>query len=149
MHRGESKKVKIVENNQTQKVTRKGCSNISHTLLTPPDKLHDKQRMNNSKGPCDPDDIHKQLLKHLLESSHQTLLDLMNDIWKADNMPSIWKLANIIRIPKPGKDHSEPSNYWHITLASCVCKTMERMINAHLVLFLEPTAIRPIIPIDL
>jgi hypothetical protein len=32
------------------KVTRKGCSNISHTLLTPPDKLHDKQRMNNSKG---------------------------------------------------------------------------------------------------
>jgi hypothetical protein len=48
--RGESKKVKIVENNQTQKVTRKGCSNISHTLLTPPDKLHDEQRMNNSKG---------------------------------------------------------------------------------------------------
>ena len=32
------------------KVTRKGCSNISHTLLTPPDKLHDKQRMNNSEG---------------------------------------------------------------------------------------------------
>ena len=45
----------------------------------------------------------------------------MNDIWEADNMPSIWKLANIIPIPKPGKDHSEPSNYWHITLASCVC----------------------------
>jgi hypothetical protein len=36
---------------------------------------------------CDPDDIHQQLLKHLLESSHQTLLDLMNDIWEADNMP--------------------------------------------------------------
>jgi hypothetical protein len=30
------------------KVTRKGFSNIS--LLTPHDKLHDEQRMNNSKG---------------------------------------------------------------------------------------------------
>jgi hypothetical protein len=33
------------------KVTRKGCSNIIRTLPTLPDKLHDKQRMNNSKGP--------------------------------------------------------------------------------------------------
>jgi len=33
------------------KFTRKGCSNISRTLPTPPDKLHDKQRMNNNKGP--------------------------------------------------------------------------------------------------
>jgi hypothetical protein len=33
----------------------------------------------------------------------------MNDIWEADSMPSIWKLANVIPIPKPDKDHSEPS----------------------------------------
>jgi len=33
------------------KVTRKGFSNIACTLLTFPDKLHDQQRMNNSKGP--------------------------------------------------------------------------------------------------
>ena len=52
-------------------------------------------------------------------------------------MPSIWKLANVIPIPKPGKDHSEPSNYRPIALISCVCKTMERMINACLVWFLE------------
>ena len=32
------------------KVTNKGFSNISRTLLTPLDKLHDQQRMNNSKG---------------------------------------------------------------------------------------------------
>jgi hypothetical protein len=37
--------------------------------------------------------------------------------------------ANVIPIPKPGKDHSEPSNYRPIALSSCVCKTMERMIN--------------------
>jgi len=65
----------------------------------------------------------------------------MNDIWEADNMPSIWKLANIVPIPKSGKDHSEPLNYQHITLTSCVCKTMERIINAPLVWFLEPNGL--------
>ena len=48
-----------------------------------------------------------------------------------------WKLTNIIHIPKPGKDHSEPLNYRLIAPTSCVCKTMERMINARLVWFLE------------
>jgi hypothetical protein len=33
------------------KVTKKRFSNIARTLLTPPDKHHDQQRMNNSKGP--------------------------------------------------------------------------------------------------
>ena len=83
------------------------------------DKAHDTA--------CGPDDIHYQLLKHLPESALQVLLDLMNDIWETGDLPSIWKLANVIPIPKPGKDHSEP----------LVCKTMERMINARLAWFLE------------
>ena len=33
------------------KVTRKRFSNIARSLLTLPAKLHDQQRMNNSKGP--------------------------------------------------------------------------------------------------
>ena len=86
---------------------------------------------------CGPDYIHYQLLKHLPESALQVLLDLMNDIWETDDLPSILKLANVIPIPKPGKDHSEPSNYRPIALTNCVCKTMERMINARLVWFLE------------
>jgi hypothetical protein len=36
------------------KVTRKGFSNISRSLLTLPGKLHDQQRMNNSKRPKKP-----------------------------------------------------------------------------------------------
>jgi hypothetical protein len=33
------------------KVTRKGFSNIARSLLALPAKLHDQQRMNNSKEP--------------------------------------------------------------------------------------------------
>ena len=86
---------------------------------------------------CGPDDIHYQLLKHLPDPALQTLLDLLNDIWETGDLPSIWKLATVIPIPKPEKDHFDPSNYRPIALTSCVCKTMERMINDRLVWFLE------------
>ena len=78
-----------------------------------------------------------QLIKHLPKSALQTLIGLMNNICETGDLPSIWKLADVIPIPKLGKDHSEPSNYRSIALTSCVCKTMERMINARLVWFLE------------
>ena len=96
------------------------------------DKAHDTV--------CGLDDIRYQLLKRLPESSLQAVLDLINDIWEAGDMPSIWKLANVIPIPKPEKDISEPSNYRSIALTSCVCKTMERRINDRL-WFLESNGI--------
>jgi potassium voltage-gated channel Eag-related subfamily H protein 8 len=49
----------------------------------------------------------------------------------------ILQKATIIPIPKPGKDHTDPPIYRPISLTSCICKTMERMINDSLVWFLE------------
>ena len=43
----------------------------------------------------------------------------------------------LIAIPKPDKDHSDPNSYRPIALTSCVCKTMERMVNNRLVYYLE------------
>ena len=56
---------------------------------------------------------------------------LLKPNWKPSSSHSIlsWHEAIIIPIPKPSKDHSEPSNF---RLTSCLCKTMERMISAHL-----------------
>ena len=42
----------------------------------------------------------------------------------------------MIPIPKPGKDPTNPNNNRLITLTSCICKTMERMINRSLVWYL-------------
>ena len=84
-----------------------------------------------------PDKIHYQLLKHLPPETLSLLLDIYNYIWRTGDFPQCWSEATVIPIPKPGKDHSDPNNYRPISLTSCVCKTLERMINDRLVWFLE------------
>ena len=84
-----------------------------------------------------PDDIHYQILKHLPETALDTLLHIFNGIWTTGVFPESWRLATIIPIPKPGKDHAEPTNYSPIALTSCLSKTLERMINKRLVWYLE------------
>ena len=84
-----------------------------------------------------PDEIHYQMLKHLPDTSLETLLNIFNYIWTTGKFPEDWTLATIIPIPKPGKDPAEPNNYRPIALTSCLCKTLERMINKRLTWFLE------------
>ena len=80
-----------------------------------------------------PDEIHYQMLKHLPENAFSTLLLIFNDIWATGVFPDSWRLATVILIPKPGKDHAEPTNYRPMALTSCLRKTLERMINKRLV----------------
>ena len=84
-----------------------------------------------------PDNIHYQLLKHLPNSAIITLLHIFNDIFSKGNFPSSWREANIIPIPKPGKDSTLPGNYRPIALTNTLCKTMERIINKRLIYYLE------------
>jgi len=84
-----------------------------------------------------PDNIHYQLIKNLPLLSKQILLQSFNNMWDSDNFPSTWRQATILPIPKPGKTHTDPSNYRPISLTSCLCKTFERMINNRLIWILE------------
>ena len=84
-----------------------------------------------------PDEIHYQLLKHLPDASLLLLLNIFNNIWISGDIPSDWRKAIVIPILKPGKDPTNPTNYRPIALTSCICKTMERMINRRLVWYIE------------
>ena len=88
-----------------------------------------------------PDQIHYQILKHLPGASLQCLLKVFNNIWETGEFPPSWREAIIIPIAKPGKDSNDPNNYRPIALTSCVCKTMERMINDRLVWYLESSSL--------
>ena len=83
------------------------------------------------------DTVHYQLLKHLTEDSLLLLLYIFNHIWLTQDFPTSWKTAIIIPVPKPGKVLSDPGSYRPIALTSCLCKTMERMVNSRLTWYLE------------
>ena len=84
-----------------------------------------------------PDQVHYQILKHLPEQVLQILLDILNEYWENQTFPPGWRLAMVLPIPKPGKDLLYPTSYRPIALTSCLCKTMERMVNERLVHHLE------------
>ncbi|WP_419606317.1 RNA-directed DNA polymerase, partial [Thiolapillus sp.] len=80
---------------------------------------------------------HSKPLTNLQESSLTLLLTVFNSIWESGIFPPSWREATIVAIPKPGKDSSDPNNYRPIALTSCLCKTMERMVNNRLMWVLE------------
>ena len=93
-----------------------------------------KKSNNSSPGP---DQIHYEILGHLPIETLHILLDIINETWKSDTFPESWREALITSIPKPGKDNFNPLNYRPIALTSCICKTVERMVNERLVWYLE------------
>ena len=84
-----------------------------------------------------PDHIPYTFLKNLPKEGLQSILDVFNNVWCNGKFPDIWRNGHTIPIPKPGKDHTNPVNYRPITLTSCVCKVMEKVVNQRLVWYLE------------
>ena len=57
---------------------------------------------------------------------------LINRPWESAVVPSSWRRATIIPIPKSGKDPGAVENYWPISLTSHLAKLVEPMIAARL-----------------
>ena len=83
------------------------------------------------------DTILYSMLKHLPDGAKKFLLKVLNKIWETGIIPESWKISIVVPVRKPNKDPFEPTSYRPIALTSCVCKLMERMINARLVWHLE------------
>ena len=84
-----------------------------------------------------PDDIPYAFLRHMSENAFTFLLNLYNLIWSTGDFPSSWGVAIVLPIPKPGKDHLQATNYRPISLTSCLCKVLEKMVNVRLMWYLE------------
>ena len=89
------------------------------------------RKMRNRKSPG-PDDICAEQLRNLGNKAKELLLLLINQSWLRGEVPSIWRRACIVPIPKAGKDHKTASNHRPIALTSHVAKLAERMIAARL-----------------
>ena len=90
-----------------------------------------------SETAAGPDKINNIILSNLPPESISLMLEIFNNLWEKKEFPQLWHEATIIPIPKPGKDHSNPSNYRPIALTSCLCKLMEKLVCKRLIWYLE------------
>ena len=84
-----------------------------------------------------PDRIHNDMFKLFPQVASDALLATLNVTWMAGQYPSAWREATVIPILKPGKTGSDPLHYRPISLTSCFCKLLEKMVNVRFTWFLE------------
>jgi ribonuclease HI len=83
------------------------------------------------------DKITYTMIKNLHPTMINLLLAIYNHIFCQRVFPNQWRIAIVVPIPKPGKDPRNSTNYRPISLTSCLCKLLEKMVNARLMWYLE------------
>ena len=74
-----------------------------------------------------PDNISARMLKETATSIASSLTKLFNLSLSSGHLPSAWKLARVVPVPK-SSDLSSPSNYRPISILSIISKIMERCV---------------------
>lgn len=117
-----------------------GQNEIVHEALEAPITLSElelaisKLKLRKSPGA---DGISNEMIKNLGTMAKAKLLQIFNNCWTLGSVPQAWREAIMIPLLKSGKDSSNASNYRPISLTSCLCKTMERIINHRLQWYIE------------
>ncbi|XP_023703181.1 uncharacterized protein LOC111862205 [Cryptotermes secundus] len=92
----------------------------------------------NPKSSPGLDGIDYLVIRSLPDTVKPLLLRLYNDIYLTESFPTEWKQYSIFFIPKPDKGKVRP-----ISLAACLLKIMEKMINMRLNWWLEYNHLLP------
>ena len=83
------------------------------------------------------DQIHYFMLKNLPTQSLEFLKKFYNIVYLKNVFPEKWCEAMIIPILKPEKNPTDPLSYRPISLISCLCKILDKIMNKRLVWFIE------------
>ena len=81
-----------------------------------------------SRKAAGPDGIQNIVLKNLSKMALRSLATIYNSCITISYFPDHWKLAKIIMLPKPNKDHSSPLNYRPISLLNSLAKLFEKVL---------------------
>lgn len=100
------------------------------------------RRLKIRKAPgCD--NIGNIVLRKLPRKGVAALVNIINAILRFRYFPEKWKRADVIMIPKPGKDLLFPSSYRPISLLPAISKVAERVILERLRTYSEELQVIP------
>ena len=88
-----------------------------------------------------PDLIHFDMIKNIGPLGKEFILKHFNNLWSKQTFPDSWRHATVIPILKPSKDPTDPQSYRPISLTSCLCKLMEKVVNNRLSWYLKKNKI--------
>ena len=74
------------------------------------------------------DEILAEMIQHLGPKAKAWLLEMLNTCMAQKTIPSVWRKAKVVAIPKPGKDPSSPKSYRPISLLCITYKLYERLL---------------------
>ncbi|CAI6364321.1 unnamed protein product [Macrosiphum euphorbiae] len=89
-----------------------------------------------------PDGIPNTALRHASNRTILHLTKIFNSCIRLSHFPNVWKHANVVMIPKPGKNKSDPANHRPISLLNTMSKLFEILILKRLKSYVSPF-IRP------
>ena len=128
--------ITVKQNVKKYKLNFKSKSQEQYNDLFSLEELKDSIKRSHNTGEGQ-DEVHYEFLRQLPSKSLKLLLRIHNKLWTEGKFLDIWRQTTVIAIPKQGKDNSHPQNYRPISLTSCLCKIMERIMNDRLVWYLE------------
>lgn len=115
----------------------------SSVIYTKPKEIKNIIRnFKNKKAPGN-DGIQNTLLKNLPKKALIFLTHLYNACIKFSYFPTAWKHANVIAIPKPNKNQTDPKSYRPISLLTSFSKILEKILLQRINNFIEINKILP------
>ena len=106
-------------------------------LITPEEVSNTIRDCVGTHGAPGLDGLTNKALKNLPNSTHQLLALIFNASLNLSYIPKSWKLAVVVMIPKPNKDHTLPCNFRPISLLATLLKLLERLMLRRLLQWIE------------
>ena len=115
------------QNTKPKNLEKEFETSFTSMLISKEDVRRTLLALNPDKSPG-PDGIHPRILKECASALDCPLCLLFQKSTEEGRIPEDWKTANISPIHKKGS-RSEVENYRPISLTSCICKVLERLIR--------------------
>ena len=87
--------------------------------------------------------IISKMIVELPEVAIKIITQLFNAVFRTHYFPSAWKISEILMIPKPGKDPTQPASYRPISLLPTLAKLFENMLATRITPHLYQNKIIP------